>query len=61
LQPKPHCIDAASQLSTYRPLRLTAGDQEDNLSPQNFLGSSGTGSDPFLKSLTFWRRENQSF
>src|SRR6516162_512667 len=47
------------ELSTYRPLRLSAGNQEDNLRQQHLIGSSATGSDPLPQSL--WRRENRSF
>lgn len=60
-QPKSHRVDAASQLPTYRPLRPTAGNQEDNLGPLHLLCSRTTGSDPLPKSLAFWRRKNQSF
>ncbi len=36
-QPKPHGVDAASQLPTYRPLRPTASNQEDNLGSLHLL------------------------
>jgi hypothetical protein len=48
-------------LPTYRPLRPTAGNQEDNLGPLHLLCSRTTGSDTLPKSLAFWRRKNQSF
>jgi hypothetical protein len=60
-QPKSHRVDAASQLPTYRPLRLTAGNQEDNLGPLHLLCSRAPGTDQFPKSSAFWRRKNLSF
>jgi len=60
-EPQSHRVDAASQSPTYRPLRLTAGIQEDNLGSLHLLCSCATGSDPLPKSLAFWRRKNQSF
>jgi hypothetical protein len=58
--PKSYRVDAASQLPTYRPLRPTASNQEDNLGPLHILCSRATRSDHLPKSSTLWRRKNQS-
>jgi hypothetical protein len=47
-------------LPTYRPLRPTAGNQEDNLGSLHLLCSHAPRSDPLSKSLAFWWRKNQS-
>jgi hypothetical protein len=45
-QPKSHRVNAAAQLATDRPVRLSAGKQKNNLGPQHLLGSRFPGSDP---------------